>query len=107
VTTTDRLGGDRGSGFVAGIALIFAFTFLGLVWLARDVDRSVSNRSTAQSIAFQAARSGAQAALVPGLRTGEDVAIDKAGARSAAISTATARDRSRRSRSMVMRSPCR
>jgi hypothetical protein len=86
----ERLGGDRGSGFVAGIALIFAFTFLGLVWLARDVDRGVSNRSTAQSIAFQAARSGAQAALVPGLRTGEGVAIDETEARSAAISTATA-----------------
>ena len=53
-----RWQGDRGSGLVTGITLIFAFTFLGLVWLARDVDRSVSNRSTAQSIAFQAARSG-------------------------------------------------
>ncbi len=39
---------------VAGIVLIFAFTFLGIVWLARDVDRGVSNRSAAQSIAFQA-----------------------------------------------------
>lgn len=87
----DRLGGDRGSGFVAGIALIFAFTFLGLVWLARDADRSVSNRSTAQSIAFQAARSGAQAALVPELRTGSGiVGVDEAAARSAASSTATA-----------------
>ena len=53
---------------VAGIALIFAFTFLGLVWLARDVDRGVSNRSAAQSIAFQAARSGAQATSISGLR---------------------------------------
>ena len=47
---------DRGSGLVTGIVLIFAFTFLGLVWLARDVDRGVSNRSAAQSIAFQSAR---------------------------------------------------
>ena len=82
--------GDGGSGFVAGIALIFAFTFLGLVWLARDVDRSVSNRSTAQSIAFQAARSGAQAAFVPGLRTGDRVDVDESAAHSAAVSTATA-----------------
>ncbi len=90
MTDAERFRGDRGSGFVAGIALIFAFTFLGLVWLARDVDRSVSNRSTAQSIAFQAARSGAQAALVPGLRTGEGVTIDEVEARSAAASTANA-----------------
>ena len=48
--------GENGSGLVAGIALIFAFTFLGLVWLARDVDRGVSNRSAAQSIAIQTAR---------------------------------------------------
>ena len=82
--------GDRGSGLVTGITLIFAFTFLGLVWLARDVDRSVSNRSTAQSIAFQAARSGAQAAAVAGLRTGGAVAIDRDGARAAASTTATA-----------------
>jgi Tfp pilus assembly protein PilX len=82
--------GDRGSGFVAGIVLIFSFTFLGLVWLARDVDRSVSNRSTAQSVAFQAARSGVQAAFVPGLRSGEGTVVDESAARTAAISTATA-----------------
>src|SRR3954452_10901099 len=81
---------DRGSGLVTGITLIFAFTFLGLVWLARDVDRSVSNRSTAQSIAFQAARSGAQAATVADLRTGDTVAIDGGTARASAVRTATA-----------------
>ncbi|MET0908888.1 MAG: hypothetical protein ABWZ99_05410 [Ilumatobacteraceae bacterium] len=93
--TTDRevgrrMAGDRGSGLVAGIALIFAFTFLGLVWLARDVDRSVSNRSTAQSIAFQAARSGAQAAVLPDLRTGSAITVDEGAARSAAAATAAA-----------------
>ncbi len=85
-----RVGGDHGSGLVAGITLIFAFTFLGLVWLARDVDRSVSNRSTAQSIAFQAARSGAQAAFVPDLRGGGEIVIDEGAARAAAASTAAA-----------------
>lgn len=79
--------GDRGAGLVAGIALIFAFTFLGLVWLARDVDRGVSNRSAAQSIAFQAARSGAQSAALVDLRSGTAV-IDPAAARQAAASTA-------------------
>jgi hypothetical protein len=86
---TDRLRGDVGSGLVAGIALIFAFTFLGLVWLARDVDRGVSNRSAAQSIAFQAARSGAQSAAVSDLRSGATL-IDPVAARLAASSTAGA-----------------
>ena len=81
--------GDRGAGLVAGIALIFAFTFLGLVWLARDVDRGVSNRSAAQSIAFQAARSGAQSAAVTDLRSGS-ILIDPAAATSAATATAGA-----------------
>ena len=81
--------GEQGAGLVAGIALIFAFTFLGLVWLARDVDRGVSNRSAAQSIAFQAARSGAQSAAVTDLRSGSTL-IDPAAATSAATATAGA-----------------
>ncbi len=84
-----RLRGERGSGLVAGIALMFAFTFLGLVWLARDVDRGVSNRSAAQSIAFQAARSGAQSARVTDLRTGITL-VDANAATQAATSTAGA-----------------
>ena len=76
--TPKRLRGERGSGLVAGIVLIFAFTFLGMVWLARDVDRGVSNRSAAQSIAFQAARSGAQSASIADLRNNADAgAIDE------------------------------
>ena len=89
MTTLCRGGGERGAGLVAGIALIFAFTFLGLVWLARDVDRGVSNRSAAQSIAFQAARSGAQSAAVTDLRSGV-ARIDPAAASSAATATARA-----------------
>ena len=86
---TARVSGEHGSGLVAGIALIFAFTFLGLVWLARDVDRGVSNRSAAQSIAFQAARSGAQSAALTDLRSGVNI-IDPAAATRAATSTAGA-----------------
>ena len=83
--------GERGSGLVAGIVLIFAFTFLGMVWLARDVDRGVSNRSAAQSIAFQAARSGAQSASIADLRKNADAsAIDEQAARRAATATADA-----------------
>jgi len=84
-----RVRDDRGSGLVTGIVLIFAFTFLGLVWLARDVDRGVSNRSAAQSIAFQAARSGAQSAAVSDLRSGATL-IDPSAASRAATSTASA-----------------
>lgn len=83
-----RGSGDRGSGLVAGIAFIFAFTFLGLVWLARDVDRGVSNRSTAGSVAFQSARSGAQAALPESLRNGQEPTIDVAAAKAAGAATA-------------------
>lgn len=84
-----RLAGDRGSGLVAGIALLFAFTFLGLVWVARDVDRGISNQSAASSIAFQAARSGAQAARVDDLRRGDLDGLDPDAARAAATATAS------------------
>ena len=89
MTTEHRVRGDRGAVLIAGIALIFAFTFLGLVWLARDVDRGVSNRSAAQSIAFQAARSGAQSAATSELRSGV-VVIDPTVALGAATATAGA-----------------
>jgi len=91
VSVESRWRGERGAGLVAGVALIFAFTFLGLVWLARDVDRGVSNRSAAQSIAFQAARSGAQAASIRDLRSGDPTgSIDEGRARQAAARTADA-----------------
>lgn len=88
MTNRQRVAGDRGSGLVAGIAFIFAFTFLGLVWLARDVDQGISNRSTAGSVAFQSARSGAQAAFPASLRDGGDPTIDPAAARTAGAATA-------------------
>ena len=84
---------DRGAGLVVGLVLMFAFTFLGLVWLARDVDRAVSNRSAAQAIAFQSARSGAQMAEIAELRRGaapEGAVVDPAAARTEAIRTAEA-----------------
>jgi hypothetical protein len=70
------------------LVLIFALTFLGLVWLARDVDRSVSNRTAAQSIAFQAARAGAQELSVAVLRLGDTPQIEAGPARAAAARTA-------------------
>ena len=86
-----RRRGDSGSAMVTGIVLVFAMTFLGIVWLARDVDRGISNRSAAQSIAFQAARSGAQATSIGELRRGSDEAtVDEPAAREAAARTAEA-----------------
>ena len=81
--------GERGSGLVVGVVILFSLTFLGLVWLARDVDRGISNRSTANSVAFQAARSGAQAAFATPLRQGAEPTIDVAGAIAAGTDTAT------------------
>jgi hypothetical protein len=63
-----RLRGERGSGMVTALVLLFAFTAGGVVWLARDVNRRVTNQSAAQSIAFQAARSGAQQISLGSLR---------------------------------------
>jgi Tfp pilus assembly protein PilX len=85
-----RLKGDRGSGMVTGLVLMFVFTAGAVVWLARDVDRAISNRSAAQSVAFQAARSGAQQVETSALRTGAStgVVIDDAAARRAAAATA-------------------
>ena len=83
-----RLRGDGGSGYVAGIAIVFAVTFGGLVWLARDVDRGISNRSAASSIAFQTARSGAQQASPRTLRDGGDPVVDVDAATRSANETA-------------------
>ena len=46
--------GERGTALVTALVLLFAFTAGGVIWLSRDVNRRVSNRSAAQSIAFQA-----------------------------------------------------
>jgi len=74
---------------VTGLVLLFAFTAGGVIWLARDANRAVSNRTTAQSIAFQAARSGAQRVGVESLRQGAEVLVDEDAARRAAESTAS------------------
>jgi len=75
--------GERGTALVTALVLLFAFTAGGVVWLSRDVNRRVSNRSAAQSIAFQAARTGAQQVEVGSLREGrtEIVVIDEPAAR--------------------------
>ncbi len=85
-----RLRGERGTAIVTALVLLFSFTAGAVIWLARDVDRVVSNRSAAQSIAFQAARSGAQQVVVNDLRvrTEDAVVIDLARAQTEAHRTA-------------------
>jgi hypothetical protein len=74
-STPHRRGrGERGSAVVAALVLLFAFTAGGVIWLSRDVNRVVTNRSAAQSIAFQAARAGAQQVDVGSLR-GKDSTV--------------------------------
>jgi hypothetical protein len=77
--------GDRGSAVVAALVMLFAFTAGGVIWLSRDVNRVVTNRSAAQSIAFQSARAGAQQVSVGSLRgdAASGVAIDEQRARAA------------------------
>ena len=75
---------------VTALVLLFAFTAGGVIWLARDVNRRITNRSAAQSIAFQAARSGAQQVQVSSLRDGGPVkvVIDVPSAREQALRVA-------------------
>jgi predicted xylose isomerase-like sugar epimerase len=76
---------------VTGLVLIFSLTAGGVILLSRDVNRVVGNRSAANSIAFQAARSGAQEVGTGGLRdasNSETVVVEQGLARDAARSTA-------------------
>jgi hypothetical protein len=83
-----RCRGDRGMAMVTALVLLFAFTAGAVIWLARDANRSVSNRTAAQSIAFQAARSAAQQLGVASLRDGATVRVEPDAARRAAEATA-------------------
>lgn len=72
-------GRDRGAATVTAIVLMFSFSAVAVVWLARDVDRSLSNRSAANAIAFQSARAGAQHVDVRRVRAGDiaNVPLDR------------------------------
>ena len=90
-TDVRRCRGERGTALVTALVLLFAFTAGGVIWLARDVNQRVSNRSAAQSIAFQAARSGAQQVEVASLRDGgpTELVIDEPLAREQALRIAS------------------
>jgi hypothetical protein len=63
-------GRDRGVAVVGSIVLMFGLAAGAFVWLARDVDRTISDRADARSIAFQAARAAAQSLDEGALRAG-------------------------------------
>ncbi|HUF97032.1 MAG TPA: hypothetical protein VMM60_02810 [Ilumatobacter sp.] len=71
----------------AALVLLFTFTAGGIIWLGRDVNETVALRSTAQSIAFQAARAGAQEIVLGALRDegDTDITLDHAVARNTAL----------------------
>ncbi len=76
-----EVGASGGTAIITASVLLFALTAGGILYLARDVNRVVTNRSAAQSIAFQAAlaRSRSTSGRSRGPRTDEraaDVAID-------------------------------
>ena len=85
-----RCRSERGTAFVTALVLLFAFTAGGVIWLARDVNRRVTHRSAAQSIAFQAARSGAQQVEISSLRDDDPttLVIDAPRARARAVEVA-------------------
>lgn len=91
-TQVRRARGSRGSGMVLALVLIFASTAGALVWLARDVDRAIAARSSANAVAFQAARSAAQRLDTNWIRrtdAGETLRIDQREASAAAHATAS------------------
>ena len=90
VDAVRRGRGDRGQAFVVALVVLFTFTGAAAVWLARDVNQRVSDRSALQSVAFQAARAGAQQIDIASLRGGnpEAVVIDGDAARTAAAEAA-------------------
>jgi len=84
-----RWSDDHGSAMVSALVTLTTVTVGAVLWLARDVDTSLSIRSTADAIAFQAARSGAQQLQIGSLRgAAPAVRVDPASAARAARSTA-------------------
>lgn len=86
--TSARAQEDRGSAIVTALVLIFAFTAGSVILLAREYDDRITDRSVAQSIAFQAARTGAQQVALDALRDDGVVRLDVDRARAEADAAA-------------------
>jgi len=80
-----RCRGTRGTALVTALVLLFAFTSGGVILLARDYDDRVATRSSAQAVAFQSARVGAQQIDVDVLRRDGSVLLDEVVAEQAAV----------------------
>ena len=78
--------GDAGSAMVASVVVMFSLTGGAILWLTWNVDRAINTTSDANAIAFQAARSAAQAIDPASLRTATPL-IDPAGAQQHATAT--------------------
>lgn len=76
MTGPPRWRGARGTGLVAALVLVFSFTSATVLWLARDVDRSLSHRSSAQLLAYESARAGAQQIDIEVLRSESRIRLD-------------------------------
>lgn len=83
-----RCRGDRGTSYILAMVVLFLTTGIAAIWLARDVNQRVSDRSALQSVAFQAARTGAQQVDVGGLRGGGPLTIDAERATRSALTAA-------------------
>jgi hypothetical protein len=81
-------GNDAGAATVTMITLCFVFLAGSLLWLSRTVDQSLSDRTHAAAIAFQAARAGAQQIDPAAARRGV-ISVDPQPARAAAVATVT------------------
>jgi hypothetical protein len=79
---------DRGSAIVATLTLTFVLMAGAFIWLSRTVDRSLHDRSQATSVAFQAARAGAQAVDLEASNA-DTIVLDATRAAAAARVTAT------------------
>lgn len=75
---------------MTAVVLLFSFTAVGVILLARDYDGRIATRATAQAIAFQAARAGAQQIDVAALRDDGVVVVDPAAGVEHATATAHA-----------------
>lgn len=74
---------------VAALVALSSFTVGSVLWLARDVDMTLSIRSTADAIAFQAARAGAQQLRTEALRGDTPLAVIEPAAAGRAVRTTT------------------
>lgn len=73
------ISSDSGSALVGAQIILLSLIIAPLLWLTGDVSRSVSYRTTAREVAFEAARAGAWQADLVDPNGGDGSGIDGAG----------------------------